>query len=156
VWADFQISNVGIAANVASHQNITTSLANALGLTSLDGYVVQRSLFHVAIAPDAAEAAGASLRARSAIIVQDVSLAGAAGDGPLTQPYRDWFCMQQFVTQNGAAAYTPNISSALHTNVTDFRSKRRLRDITDVLFLITEADFACHYTAMGRVLLAMP
>src|SRR5262249_6749305 len=158
-WLDFQISNVGIAANTASHQNISNSFATALGLSNLAGFTVLTTFLQVAHSPDAAVPVGGSVRCRSAFVMQDNSLAGAAGDGPLSQPYRDWFGMSQLVIQNstGGVAQSrvgdsggPEGQALWH-----FRSKRKFHDLTDALFLITEADVAIHYTAMGRVLVSM-
>jgi hypothetical protein len=156
-WADFNVSAGALAANVASHQNISTSIETALGVTSLNGSTILRTLLMFQITPDAGIPANGAVRARAGLIVQDLALAGAATDGPLSAPYRDWFGMAFKVYQNGSLLSGSFTSiSAGPSDLWEFRSKRKLRDITDGVFIVGECDVSAHWTVTGRMLVTVP
>jgi len=112
----------------------------------------------VAVSPDANLAANAAVIFRLGFIVQDLALAGAATDGPISAPYRDWFGLAFSVFQQSAAGAGGVVTTAVGRplDMWEFRSKRRLRDLTDGVFAVAEASAAVHWSMSGRMLVTIP
>jgi len=146
-WARDHHTAVATVANVAQHFDALGPYKTANGILATEGFTVMRSIVTIV--------AGSSLPlvGRFGLVVQDTDGPLGTNEGPITAPDRDWLAIGTLIRFGVVAG--PVDSHGLD-QTWQFRSRRRITDIQEVLFFWLETDAAASVSWTTDILLALP